>query len=116
MTDEAKRPMADGMEGWVIVPQRLSGDQLASVLSVLPSGHRYEDRADAVYAAALTAAPAYPASEAVARLVEGLSKARDFVQTWRDQVAFSPQAVRPYDDFLQSIDVALAPFLPKERS
>ena len=107
MTDEAMRPMADGMEEWVIVPLRATHAMEEAGHSRLADDGTLAD----LYDAMLTGAPAHPASEAIARLVKAAKLLRDLLAVQIEQSDMVPIDV---EIMFEEIDAVLAPFLPKE--
>lgn len=115
MTDEAKRPMADGMNGWVLVPKNPTWQMSDAGWMV----EQHQNTAwrlicHEVYGAMLAAAPAHPASEAVARLVDA---ARKFMAITNPQFPGGSATTLASWDVERAraeFSCALAPFLPKE--
>ena len=117
MTDEAKRPMADRMEGWVVAPLRATHAMEEAGHSRLADDGTLAD----LYDAMLAGAPARPASEAVARLVEAALVFAKTNPAFRSRpVGADGSIVREQQhDKMKAEDAlydALAPFLPKENN
>lgn len=135
MTDEAKRPMAYGMDGWVIVPLEPTIAMIEAWEAAIPSDDDEKwaaenqtselDSLECTYARTdyrgfLAGAPAHPAFEAVAKLVETLQSTRSQLITLGGDPRSAIADDGSYEgDMIQAaildlIDAALAPFLPKE--